>query len=154
MVFDYVNYIKNWNEWSPWYELDTTASYTQAGPPSGAGAKLSWVSTNKDVGTGSMTYTEVNAPSLIKQDLNFMEEGIAQGIYTFSPDGNGTKVSWSFEFDTGFNPLLRILGKFMDSMVGKDFEKGLSKLKAILETIPAESIQEEIPLSDTIPAAI
>lgn len=153
-VFSYVNNIKSWNEWSPWFELDTTASYTQAGPPSGVGAKLSWVSTNKDVGRGSMTYTEVNPPSLIKQDLNFMEEGVAQGIYTFSPEGSGTKVTWAFEFDTGFNPLLRILGKFMDGMVGKDFEKGLSKLKTILEAMPAESTHEEKPLNDTIPAAL
>ncbi len=154
LVFDYVNNIKNWNSWSPWYELDTTASYTQAGPPSGVGAQLSWISTNKDVGRGSMTYTEVNSPSLIKQDLNFMEEGVAQGIYTFSSDGAGTKITWALEFDTGFNPLLRILGKFMDGMVGKDFEKGLSKLKTILEALPEESIQEEIPVNDTIPSAI
>lgn len=83
-----------------------------------------------------------------------MEEGVAQGIYTFSPEGSGTKVTWAFEFDTGFNPLLRILGKFMDGMVGKDFEKGLSKLKTILEAMPAESTHEEKPLNDTIPAAL
>ena len=31
------------------------------------------------------------------------------------------------------NPLLRIIGKFMDGMVGKDFEKGLARLKSNLE---------------------
>ena len=140
-VFDYVNQISNWNLWSPWFEMDTTASYTQSGPASGVGAKLSWVSTNKDVGRGSMTYTEVTSPSLIKQDLNFMEEGVATGIYSFAPEGGGTKVTWSLEFDTGFNPLLRIMGKFMDGMVGKDFERGLNKLKSNLESLPAEEIQ-------------
>ncbi|TAH42862.1 MAG: hypothetical protein EYC69_04630 [Bacteroidetes bacterium] len=154
MVFNYVNNIKNWNSWSPWFELDTTASYTQAGPPSGVGAQLSWVSTNKDVGRGSMIYTEVSNPSLIKQDLNFMEEGVARGVYTFAPDGTGTKITWAFEFDTGFNPLLRILGKFMDGMVGKDFEKGLTKLKTILESMPVEGGSGEISVPDTIPSAI
>ena len=153
MVFNYVNIVKNWNTWSPWFELDTTASYTYAGPESGLGAKLSWVSANKDVGRGSMTYTEVNAPSLIKQDLSFMEEGVATGIYTFAPEDNGTKITWVFEFDTGFNPLLRILGKLMDGMVGKDFERGLNNLKTVLEAKPAIEIEDEVSVSDSIPVA-
>lgn len=151
IVFNYVNEIINWNSWSPWYEMDTTASYTQSGPGSGVGAKLSWVSTNKNVGRGSMTYTEVVVPSTIKQDLNFMEEGVATGIYNFQKDGEGTKVTWSFEFDTGVNPLLRIMGKFMDGMVGKDFEKGLNKLKSNLENMPVPEIQETAPVNDSIP---
>ncbi len=151
MIFDYINHIQNWNSWSPWYELDTTASYTFSGPSSGKGAMINWVSTNKNVGTGSMTYTEVNAPSRIVQDLNFMEEGIATGIYVFSPDGAGSKITWSLEFDTGFNPLLRIIGKFMDGMVGKDFDRGLNKLKTIMEAIPVPEIQPEIQIPDTIP---
>jgi len=153
MVFDYVNNIQNWNSWSPWYELDTTASYTLSGPPSGLGAKINWVSTNKNVGTGSMTYTEVTTPSKIVQDLNFMEEGVATGTYSFVADGEGTKVTWSFEFDTGFNPLLRIMGKFIDGMVGKDFEKGLSNLKSILENmpIPQPEQQSEVQAPDSVP---
>lgn len=152
MVFNYVNNINNWNTWSPWYELDTTASYVLAGPESGIGAKLTWVSTNKDVGKGSMTYTEVKVPSMIKQEINFMEEGLALGTYSFSSEGDGTKLNWSFEFDTGFNPLLRILGKFMDGMVGKDFERGLNKLKDLLENMPNEVVSKDAPMNDTIPS--
>jgi hypothetical protein len=142
-VFNYLNSLRNWNSWSPWYELDTTASYTYAGPESGKGAKLNWVSTNKDVGRGSMTFTESNSPSFIKQEINFMEEGTAIGTYALEPDGKATQLTWAFEFDTGFNPLLRILGKFMDGMVGKDFERGLNKLKSTLESMPEPVI--EIP---------
>jgi len=150
IVFDYVNHIQNWNSWSPWYELDTTASFTLSGPPTGEGAKLNWVSTNKNVGTGTMTFTEVVAPSKIVQELNFMEEGVAVGTYMFESDGNGTKLTWSFEFDTGFNPLLRIIGKFMDGMVGKDFERGLKNLKTLLEAMPASEIEPEVQVPDSI----
>lgn len=54
--------------------------------------------------------------------------------------------------EMGFNPLLRILGKFMDGMVGKDFEKGLAKLKTVVENMPATSSTgmkvEEVKISE------
>ncbi|MBP6334037.1 MAG: SRPBCC family protein [Bacteroidia bacterium] len=152
MVFNYVNTINNWNKWSPWFELDTTASYTQEGPSSGQGAKLIWISENKDVGKGSMTFVEVEAPNKIKQALNFMEEGVATGTYSLETAESGTKFTWSLEFDTGFNPLLRIMGKFMDGMVGKDFEKGLNKLKSILESMPEPQLEVPVIVQDSIPS--
>jgi len=149
MVFAYVNDLRNWNTWSPWYELDTTATYSHEGPPVGKGAKISWISADKNVGTGSITISEVSEPLSIEQKLNFMEEGTATANFRFEEEGAATKMTWGFDFDTGFNPLLRILGKFMDGMVGKDFEKGLAGLKNILENrndVPAGSgpVQEEI----------
>ncbi len=144
MVFAYVNDLRNWNTWSPFYELDTTASYSHDGPPAGKGSKISWVSAHKNVGTGSITISGVNEPSSIQQELNFMEEGTARANFNFEEEGAATRMTWGFDFDTGFNPLLRILGKFMDGMVGKDFEKGLANLKSILEN------RKDIP-SGTIP---
>ncbi len=150
MVFNYVNNLKNWNTWSPWFDLDTTASYTFEGPESGVGSKLSWISANKDVGKGSMTLVESNSPDKIVQDLNFMEGGLAKGTYLFEDAGDGTKITWSLDFEAGFNPLLRIMGKFMDGMVGKDFEKGLSKLKMNVEALPLNPVPEETAPADSL----
>ena len=66
-----------------------------------------------------------------------MDEGSAFATFTFAPEEAGTRVTWAFEFEVGMNPLLRIIGKFMDGMVGKDFEKGLARLKSNLEKMPA-----------------
>ncbi len=137
IVFNYVNNLDNWNNWSPWYKLDPSAKYTMTGPHSGAGAKLSWESDNSKVGKGSMTITEVKPNELIKEDLNFMENGIAKSYYAFAPEaGGGTKVSWGFDVEAGANPLMRIMGAFMDDMVGEDFNKGLNSLKQNLEAMP------------------
>lgn len=147
-VHAFVNNFDNWNSWSPWYELDTTAHYEFSGPHSGKGAVLSWTSTNKNVGSGSMTITESVAPDLIKQDLNFMENGVAKSEYQFKASASGTTVVWAMEVDMGFNPLLRIMGKFMDSMVGKDFEKGLAKLKSVIESMPAGGITSAMKVEE------
>lgn len=151
-LFSYTVNFDNWNSWSPWYDLDTTTQYTFEGPHSGVGAILKWNSSNKDVGQGSMITTELNSPQLIKQDYVFMGTDTAKAEFHFDPSEKGTKVTWSLDMEMGFNPLLRILGKFMDGMVGKDFEKGLAKLKTVVENMPATSSTgmkvEEVKISE------
>lgn len=135
-IFNYLNELRNQPSWSPWHEKDINTKYIFSEPSSGVGAEMKWDSPVKDVGKGSMKNTKVVSDSLIKMDLNFMDNGTAQGAYTFSSEGKGTKVVWSLDMEAGANPLFRIMGKFMDGMVGKDFEKGLIKLKAVQEAMP------------------
>ena len=78
VVYNYVNNFDNYNSWSPWFEMDPAAKYTFVGPHSGVGASFKWESLVKDVGKGSMTITDALPDSLIKQDLNFMEQEIGR----------------------------------------------------------------------------
>lgn len=141
-VFDYVNEIRNFNEWSPWFRQDTAAKYVFEGPASGKGARMKWESDSANVGKGSMVFTESVPYSIIRQDLDFMGGGIAKSEYRFSVSDTGTVMTWAFAVEAGANPLLRILGAFMDKMVGSDFEKGLSRLKDILEATPVLKVQQ------------
>jgi hypothetical protein len=135
-AFDYVQRFSNWNKWSPWYERDPRATYTFEGPEQGAGAVMRWESDNKEVGKGSMTITEAKPDSVIRIGLNFMENGVANSSFVFTPEGEGTIITWNFDVEAGVNPLMRILGSFMDGMIGKEYEKGLSNLKTRLEATP------------------
>ena len=91
-----------------------------------------------------MTITEAKPDSVIRIDLNFMENGEAKSSFTFHPEGGGTQIIWNFDVEAGVNPLMRIFGSFMDGMIGKEYEKGLSNLKTKLEAIqlPAEIIAQ------------
>ena len=40
----------------------------------------------------------------------------------------GTEVTWHLDSDLGFNPMFRVFGLFMDSMIGKTFDTGLARL--------------------------
>lgn len=144
-TFNFLNDLKNQAAWSPWQEKDPKAKYEFTSNTRGAGAEMKWTSDVKDVGNGSMTISSATPDSAIIMDLNFMENGVAKSSYVVRSDSNGTKVIWNLDVEAGANPLLRIMGKFMDGMVGKDFEKGLSKLKTILEsggTSSAQKIEE------------
>lgn len=152
-VYEQISNLKNFQSWSPWYDMDTTASYTYSGPESGAGQALHWDSKEKNVGKGSLTIAEVVEDSMVNMDLAMAGGGEgAKAIYTLTPEGDATKMTWSMDMNAGMNPLMRIMGKFMDGMVGPDFEKGLNKLKARVETMPSLSSSitvEEVEVDDT-----
>ncbi len=133
-VFDYLNTISNFNTWSPWYEMDTAAAYSFVGPSAGNGATMKWVSEKGEVGVGSMVITSSISPVSIKHDLSFSKNGKATGDYLLATTDSGTTVTWIFGFEAGANPLLRIMGAYIQEMVGADFDRGLAKLKLTLET--------------------
>ena len=71
-----------------------------------------------------------------------MEGGMAKSFFRLSNEGDKTKVKWGIMVETGANPLLRILGSFMDGFIGKDFERGLTKLKINTEKISFPIFEE------------
>lgn len=140
-AFGYLNSLKHFNEWSPWYEMDTTARYTCSGPESGPGSTISWESKNSNVGTGTMRIVQSEPDSLVGLDMDFGGNGKATARFLVQPVDSGTRVEWVFGFDAGANPLLRIMGAFMDKMVGSDYEKGLQRLKTVLENTPPLQVE-------------
>ena len=138
-VFTVLDGFRRFNEWSPWFEKDPQAKYTYSGPVAGVGAKSSWTG-NKDVGTGSQTIVESKPYSFIKSALDFGELGQAAGTYTLAPSGDGTKVTWGLDVNAGGKLIGRYFNLLMDSMVGKDYDRGLAKLKTFVEAMPAADV--------------
>lgn len=120
-----------WVRWSPWEGLDANLTRTYSGPEEGIGARYTWA--GKKSGEGSMVITSVT-PDRIDIDLDFVKPFKAsnKAVFRFDADGNATRVRWTMSGTR--NLLLAILGKlFFDAMIGRDFEKGLAKLKAVAE---------------------
>ncbi len=126
---------RRFNEWSPWAKLDPDTQYTFEGPARGVGSKMTWVSENKNVGSGSQEIVSVE-PGLVKSVLDFGPQGQADAFFRMQESGEGTDVTWGFETEFGLNPIARYFGLLIDRMVGKDFEAGLVDLKAMVETLP------------------
>jgi effector-binding domain-containing protein len=144
-VYDEVNDLKNWPNWSYWHSIDTSMKITYGAVTSGAGANYSWV--GKD-GPGSLAFTENIPGKSIKFDLQFMEAGdAAKGWYEFEPDGEGTKLSCGFQFDHGLNVLSRWFGKLMiEAEMKKAFAHELAEIKKRAEAKPkfTVSISQEM----------
>ncbi len=54
-------------------------------------------------------------------------------VFELSPEGAGTRVSWSMAGEVGFTEKLFSVFVDMDAMIGKDFEAGLAALKGVAE---------------------
>lgn len=133
-VYEQIADFHNWTNWSPWEELDPELRRTYSGAAAGTGAVYEW-SGNRKAGEGRMEITRAEDPSGVEIDLDFVKpfKSHNQTAFTIAPAGDGSQVTWRM---VGKQTLgLRIFGIFrsMDSLVGKDFEKGLGRLKAHTE---------------------
>lgn len=135
-VFGYVNSLRRANEWSPWAERDPEMKLTFDGPDEGVGAKMAWTSDNPDVGTGSQEIVESVPYERVRVALDFGDMGDGNAGFALTPEGDGTKVVWDFRTDLGSNPVARYFGLMFDRWIGADYEKGLAKLKALVESQP------------------
>jgi effector-binding domain-containing protein len=155
-LFTLLNSYKQFNRWSPWFELDPEAKYTYEGPGAGVGAKLSWVGDPNKLGSGSQVITASEPYERVAGDVDFGQGGgPARQVYTLTAEGSGTKVSWSMDVDLGMNPIARYLGLGFDGMIGRDFDKGLGLLKKFAEGLPkADFAGLEIEAASVEPATV
>lgn len=133
-IYRHVVDLTRMQAWSPWDEMDPAMEKTYSGAESGVGARYDWKG-NRKVGEGSLEITDAKENERVQMALEFLKPFKASNTTTFTlePRGEATTVTWSM---SGRKTLLtRIMGIFksMDAMVGPDFERGLAKLKSIVE---------------------
>jgi uncharacterized protein YndB with AHSA1/START domain len=138
-VYAQVNELRKWEAWNPWGKLDPAAKMTYDGPPAGIGASYHWVG-NNEVGEGRLTIVESRANEYLRLKLEFMKPFTATntGEFTFRPEGDGTAVTWSMSGRKNFIAKAMHLFFDMDKMVGGQFAKGLTDLKAVSEAAAGE----------------
>lgn len=131
-LFDALNGFKRFNEFSPWAALDPNTQYAYEGPESGVGARMSWVSSDPKLGSGTNEIVESRSPDLIRAKLDFGGQ-LAEATFTFAPADGATRVTWGFDGDLGNNPVMRFVGLMFDKWIGSDYEKGLARMKEVME---------------------
>ncbi len=123
-----------WADWSPWEKIDPSMQRSYSGAPSGAGAVYAWTSTGR-AGAGRMEIRQIEAERVLIQ-LDFSKPFVAHNTAEFrlQRQGEVTLVNWAMFGPSPF--VSRLMGLFfnMDKMIGRDFEKGLANLQAVLKT--------------------
>ncbi|MEL6643476.1 MAG: SRPBCC family protein [Pseudomonadota bacterium] len=109
---------------NPYKEADPNLQITHFGPASGVGSGFRF--DGKD-GKGTQTVAEVS-DSHVLYDIDMGPMGKPRQTITVRPTTEGTEVTWRMDADMGANPVFRVFGLFMDSMMGKIFDKGLANL--------------------------
>lgn len=127
--------LRRWQTWSPWEDIDPALRHTYSGPATGTGSVYEWASDNAKAGEGRMTITEARVPSKLVIQLDFIKPIRATNTaeFTLQAQDGGTVVTWAMYGPSPFVSRLFGLIFNMDKMIGADFEKGLSRLKALTE---------------------
>lgn len=132
-IFPLINDLHRWDAWTP-YNKDPAMKKTYSGSTAGVGARYAWEG-NKQVGQGEISIREAQPPQLLVFDLHMIKPFEGRNVATFSltPDGDGTRVTWSL--DDKHRLVHKVMGIFLnlDTMIGKDFAVGLAQLKTVVE---------------------
>lgn len=132
-IFTLINGFERYNEWSPWADIDPDTRYEYGGPATGVGAWMTWHSDDPNAGSGRQEIISSQPYRSVGIDLSFDGMGTAQTGFVLEPADGGTSVVWMFHTDFGYNLPMRLMGPFFDRMLGPDYEKGLAKLKEVVE---------------------
>ncbi len=142
LVFEQVNVLKNWKNWSP-FETDSTMVNTYEGPEQGVGAQRHWK--GQKMGTGSIKIVLSHPFSDIETQLNFGPQGQGKGRWHFQQKGDQTFVKWHLQINKLQYPFGRWLGLIMPEMIKKLIDQGLNNLKTVSVTKHDEALKPSTP---------
>jgi len=134
-LFNQVNTLHNWDNWSPFHKADTAMTTEYSGPEKGVGSTMSWLS--KTMGDGSLTIAVSTPYTYIKSDLLFQpEQGAAIDEWFFEPQDEGIEVTWTTTLIDLDYPMGRYMGLMAKTMMKPFMTSGLNTLKEYCESLP------------------
>lgn len=133
-IYALIANFNQWPAWSPWEKLDPAMQRSLSGAAQGRGAVYAWSGDGK-VGQGRMEITDAAAPTRVQIQLDFIKPFESRNTteFTLQAQDGGTRVGWVMYGPSPF--ISKLMGVFisMDRMIGKDFELGLTQMKAAAE---------------------
>lgn len=132
-VFALINDLRRFNEWNPFAKMEPTVVITYDASSAGVGGAYHWK--GEKTGEGRMQITESVPAQRVTAKLDFSKpfEAHNRVDFTVQPQGSGSTVTWLMQGPMPYLNRLMTVFFDMDKTVGKDFESGLSNLKALAE---------------------
>lgn len=133
-VFAVLNRFDRFEVWSPWSDIDPKMQVSREGSTEGPGARLRWFSEHPSVGSGVQEIVESEPDRHLRLRIDYTGfDGDNHSTFTLAQEGEGTRLQWRYE--TGFkgNLIGRYVGLLLEDRVGPQYEKGLIKLKMMIE---------------------
>ncbi|MFK7969404.1 MAG: SRPBCC family protein [Bacteroidia bacterium] len=136
-VFSHVSSMEAQQAWSPWIDEDPDMVATFTGNPGEVGSTLAWK--GEIAGTGTQEITKITPNERVESRLILVEPkemaGESNPYIALKENGDKTDATWAFVVDLPFmgRPFGAIAEAGIEAAVGGQYERGLSKLKALAE---------------------
>lgn len=142
VVFNDLNDYRNWADWGPWYEEDSTIAVTYAEKTVGEGASYSWTA---EGGDGSMRtlstqpYERIDSEIVFKTPFGDMSTDV---YWILEEQDTGTDLTWGMKGEMPF--LTRFMASDMEEQMGPMEERGLELFDENLQKkLKAHSIEDQ-----------
>ena len=132
-VFPHVNDLHRWRAWNPFDRADPAMQISYDGAAAGVGARYAYA--GGKAGAGRMTIVQSEPGRQVGVRAEFFEPMAAVNRidFSFSPAPGGTEVTWTMTGASNFLSKAVDLFVGFDSLLGKEFARGLEGLKAEVE---------------------
>lgn len=124
-VYPLVAELRQWPQWAVWQARSAQREARYEGPSSGVGAVSEW----HDRGRRRLTVIAAEPDRSLDYELTGDGVQPTRGRIVLVAEPGGTRVSWTVEGDSGFNPWRRYFGFVAARRSGDDVEHGLARLK-------------------------
>ncbi|HEY1079323.1 MAG TPA: SRPBCC family protein [Bdellovibrio sp.] len=133
-IFPYISDFKKGGEWSPYEKMDPNMKKNFVGPDAQVGSVMEFDG-NQEAGSGKLEILKIVPNESVEIKLTMLKPFHAENlvVYKLTPEGEGTRFSWSMSGDSGF--LGKLINVFIDceKMVADQFSVGINNLKNLLE---------------------
>src|SRR5262245_4069807 len=148
-IFPYLNNLHQFEDWSPWKARDPQLAVSYGGPENGQGARVTWSSQKPSIGSGSMEISGTQPSRHIDLVVNL--NGLdGTSSYDVVPSGAGSKVIWTFGYESGTNPLKRWKALMLDGLVGAEYSTGLERLRNKVEADRRPTMPTMVPAPQAV----
>jgi hypothetical protein len=146
-AYELVSDYSTWTKWSPWLLAEPATKVNTSSDPRSIGSKYEWK--GEITGQGELTTIELKRNESMIADLRFIKPfpALAKTGFLIAPVNNGIKLTWTMQ---GKMPwFLFWMIPMMKTLIGMDYQRGLTMIKDLLETgsIPSRLVfhdREEI----------
>ena len=124
VVFNELNDYKNWQEWGPWFEKDSTIRVQYSDNTVGTGGAYTWTSDIE--GGGRMKTLAVHEPGRLDQEIVFetpFGDMMSDVYWMIQSSEDGTKLTWGIKGEMSF--LTRFMASGMEEQLAPMEERGL-----------------------------
>lgn len=130
-VFPLLDAPEAWRRWTAWPD----SGLVPEGPQRGVGARLTW--DDPELGDGSFEIIEVVPGRAVRYAVRVQGGSMhTDGTFSLAAEAGGTRVTWREEGDFGWNPLMGYWALFMERAQGRELEKALGRLEAMVLDAP------------------
>lgn len=117
-----------YQRFNPYLSSDPELKISMFGPDTGVGSGFRF---DGKEGKGEQIVAAISAGS-VQYDIDLGAMGQPKQVISAVPQGDQSQVTWQMQADLGYNPIARVMGLFMNGMIGPTFERGIKNLDTAL----------------------